>query len=227
MNYCLLCDDEIVVETSWLNIFLPSKHKKICTECEEKLLFIPEERCGICSRAYNDRVCKDCQRWKKHFNNKDPLTYNVSLFQYNDFFQETIANWKYRGDYIIIEAFSELFLKHFQKSFSNIDHPLIVSIPLSEERAKERGFNQASQLASFLPGEKCNLFLRISSEKQAKKSRTERIYGENPFKLIKKVNSPVILVDDIYTTGSTLRQAAALLKENNCPKVYSYTLIRG
>jgi len=49
----------------------------------------------------------------------------------------------------------------------------------------------------------------------------------NPFNLVKSLNNPVLLVDDIYTTGRTLRHAAQLLKEAGCQEVYALTLCRG
>lgn len=70
------------------------------------------------------------------------------------------------------------------------------------------------------------VFSRMFSEKQAKKSRFERIMMKNPFKQTEPFNKPVVLVDDIYTTGRTLRHAAQLLTENGCPEVYALTLCR-
>jgi len=95
------------------------------------------------------------------------------------------------------------------------------------ERLQERGFNQAEVLAAFLPIENRSLLTRIHSEKQSKMTRSERISTKNPFEIVGHINKKVILVDDIYTTGRTLRHAATLLKEHGCPQVYAYTLIRG
>src|SRR5690625_1097913 len=84
-----------------------------------------------------------------------------------------------------------------------------------------------SLFSACLPAENKDILTRIHSEKQSKKTRSERLSADNPFVAAKKVNKPVILVDDIYTTGTTLRHAATLLKEQGCPEVYAYTLIRG
>lgn len=224
---CFLCHEEIITNLTWETLFVKQNPKKICSTCEGKIMVIKGNRCFRCGRPIEQRLCYDCVRWEKYFNGKDPLKYNVSLLKYNDFLQEVVTLWKYRGDYVIIEAFKELFKERFKKAFAQIKKPLLVPIPLSKERAMERGFNQAEQLAEFLPGEVCNIFKRVSSEKQAKKSRRERIRAKNPFELTETVNRPVILIDDLYTTGSTLRHASKLLKENNCPAVFAYTLIRG
>ncbi|MFD1020297.1 ComF family protein [Thalassobacillus hwangdonensis] len=139
--------------------------------------------------------------------------------------QELIAKWKYRGDYMLVHAFEEMWKARTMAHFSQ-QECIYVPIPLSEERLQERGFNQAEALARFLPSPPRNLLSRAHSEKQSKKKRQERITSANPFSLNEKVSKPVVLVDDIYTTGITLRHAAKLLKENGCPKVYSLSLIR-
>lgn len=227
LNYCYVCHKKINFEITWSTFFLPKETKKMCYRCKRQIQKIPSLNCIRCSRPLaKNEICLDCQRWSRYLKN-DPLTFNVSLLKYNDFLQEIVSRWKYRGDYVIIEVFQQDFLHLFHKVFSKQKNPIIVPIPLSAQRIQERGFNQAEQLARWLPGRIVHAFSRITSEKQAKKSRFERIRRKNPFQLNKKINQPVILVDDLYTTGSTLRQAATLLKENSCPTVYSYTLIRG
>src|SRR5699024_6842131 len=142
--------------------------------------------------------------------------------------QEMIAKWKYRGDYILGEAFKNVYLDTFHQVFTCIgEDAIIVPIPLSKDRMLERGVNQVNVLADFLPLEQKDVMKRLLSEKQSKKTRRERLSIKNPFILTKNINKTVILVDDIYTTGTTLRHAGNLLRENGCPKVYSYTLIRG
>lgn len=160
--------------------------------------------------------------------NEDPLTRNVSIYTYNPLMREIIAKWKYRGDYMLIHMFRHIVRDTFLKQFTSIaKKALIVPIPLSHDRLLERGFNQAEALAHMLPGSQGNILMRTHSEKQSKKTRVERLSSQNPFAMKKKINKPVILVDDIYTTGMTLRHAAAILRKNGCPVVYAFTLIRG
>src|SRR5699024_2348874 len=116
--------------------------------------------------------------------------------------------------------FKESFKVAFKARFPN--ECVVVPIPLSNERMCSRAFNQADMLATFLPAEKEYVLTRTNTEKQSKKTRIERLTSTNPF----KIKKPVILVDDIYTTGTTLRHAAIILKSNGCPEVYAYTLIR-
>lgn len=224
---CLWCDEEIIVDIHWRNLFFLDRPKQICSLCESQLELIANPRCQTCSRSSSESICSDCHWWKKHLEH-DPLAFNHSIYKYNDKMQEIITQWKYRGDYALVHMFKDVFYDTFLNRFADEQkEALIVPIPLSEERLNERGFNQADALAQLLPHPKVNALFRKHSEKQSKKTRHERTSSQNSFIIRKKINKPVILVDDIYTTGTTLRHAATTLKAAGCPKVYSYTLIRG
>jgi len=142
--------------------------------------------------------------------------------------KEIITMWKYRGDYILGHIFQADMKQYFKQHYDTHNEQMIaVPIPLSNDRLYERGFNQAEMLADFLSVRIENVLTRTMNEKQAKKTRLERIMTVNPFNLVKSLNNPVLLVDDIYTTGRTLRHAAQLLKEAGCQEVYALTLCRG
>ncbi|WP_284139261.1 MULTISPECIES: phosphoribosyltransferase family protein [unclassified Virgibacillus] len=181
----------------------------------------------MCSRVSMEKLCSDCKRWQS-LTHPSSLQWNYSIYKYNYFMKELVAKWKYRGDYTLGVSFQSIFQEHFKVHFNHLRKSAIaVPIPLSHERLKERGFNQAQMLTEFLPIESCSPLERLHGEKQSKKTKKERITGGNPFKLKETIKKQVILVDDIYTTGATLHQAARLLIDSGCPAVYSYTLIRG
>ncbi len=226
---CLWCHQDIITEIDWTNVFSPPRRSVLCRKCRQALSPLEGQRCHRCSRASISSICSDCKWWTAYTQGCDPLTYNHSIFSYNGRMQEMIARWKYRGDYHLGYAFQQPFTQAFAKQFSFIKkkQAVVIPIPLSAERTIERGFNQADMLAHFLKAPKRNILTRLHTEKQSKKGRAERIFAKNPFKLLERVNKPVILIDDIYTTGTTLRHAAQLLVKHGCPEVYSYTLVRG
>ncbi|MFL6558042.1 MAG: ComF family protein, partial [Bacillus sp. (in: firmicutes)] len=139
--------------------------------------------------------------------------------------KETIAKFKFRGGYVLAKIFSD----RIKEKLSEIAPDLLVPIPLSEERQYERGFNQAAALLIESDFSPANLLTRIHSEKQSKKSRSERIHLPQVFQImdeIQIVGKQVVLIDDIYTTGSTLRHAAKLLKEAGAETIQSLTIAR-
>lgn len=228
---CTICLQMVNVEETW-QTFFNKERNNVCGECRRKSKRIYPPHCKVCGRKSAETMCFDCVRWKQMYDGNDQLDRNLSLFTYNEFMQELIYTWKYRGDYYIVEAFREQIQQAYvqlveEEDMGNEGNIVIAPVPLSEDRRRERGFNQAEQLANMLNKEITYLFRRVHSEKQAKKNRMERMTMTNPFTLIKNVTKQVILIDDLYTTGRTLRHAASLCKLNGCEKVYSLTLCRG
>lgn len=234
-DLCLLCFNPIANSTSWTTLLLGPEKTLLCDKCKVQLQPIQGNTCQICSRPLDKldaqfRIryhCLDCMNWEKSSRWKNVLEKNYSLYEYNEFMTEVIARFKYRGDYAVAKVFSVSVSEQIRK----IEHDLLIPIPLSEERLYERGFNQAESLiieAGFIP---TNLLTRTHSEKQSKKTRNERIHLAQVFQ-IAQTSQPVIqkrilLVDDVYTTGSTLRHAAEVLKGAGAKSIKSLTLVRG
>lgn len=234
-DLCLLCSSPIAPTINWESLLFGPNQKPICEKCYAQFSPIREPACKICNRSldklnpkfYQDGVCNDCIKWQQSSKWKNVLEKNTSLFEYNDFMAEVIARFKYRGDY----AMAKIFSQQLKQLLQNIDYDLLVPIPLSEERLYERGFNQADSLALEAGAEPINLLRRIHSEKQSKKSRYERIHLPQVFQLSEAAppfqNKHILLIDDVYTTGSTLRQAAVILQQAGAKTVQSLTLARG
>jgi competence protein ComFC len=219
---CLVCHETIEPQVTWENFWKVPEKEKLCSACSIQMDRIVKPGCPICFRNDYQGICSDCQKWK--VTHEGVLEKNVSVFRYNDFAKDVVARWKYRGDYVLVEAYKKELIKAFQKNYT-AEWPL-VSIPLSKERMKERGFNQSEAIIRLLARESINLLDREGTEKQSKKQRAARIHSYNPFQLRTSINEPVILVDDIYTTGTTLRHAASLLRQAGCPMVCAFTIFR-
>ncbi|UHA61565.1 ComF family protein [Metabacillus litoralis] len=143
--------------------------------------------------------------------------------------KELLATFKFRGDAALVEVFHNDFLACYKTNLVKEKIDFTIPIPLSPERLYERGFNQAKLLATFLPLAQIDILTRTHHEKQSKKSRQERLTASNMFSVedsSKIMNKKILLIDDIYTTGSTLRHAAKVLKDNGAASVSSLTLIR-
>ncbi|MGG3467872.1 ComF family protein [Neobacillus pocheonensis] len=232
-NRCLICHEPIRPSMGWRALISAEREQSTCTTCESKLEKIEGETCGMCNRPFkmldekfrHGDLCYDCKRWEEDPEWQGFLEKNNALFLYNDFLKEVLAKFKFRGDY----ALAKVFVGLFKEELAKMKPDLIVPIPLSEERLFERGFNQAKALIMESGLTPVDILSRIHSEKQSKKSRLERIHLPQVFKINPDMNlqgKSIILIDDIYTTGSTLRHAAKLLKSAGATSIQSLTVAR-
>lgn len=229
---CLYCGEGIILSISWGNLLSREEAILLCDQCSKQLVPIEGECCVRCSRPFEGvaeefrkgALCYDCVRWEEDKEWRGILERNVSLYEYNDFLKGVISRYKFRGDYVL----SEFLCKGLKKVIKEYD--LFVPVPLSNERLYERGFNQSEALilqAGLIP---TFVLKRTHTEKQSKKSREERIHLSNVFKITSEeeiVGKKVLLVDDIFTTGSTVLHAAKLLKRQGALSVSSFTVARG
>ncbi|WLR50603.1 ComF family protein [Bacillus tianshenii] len=226
---CLICEASIQEHIGWRSFIHKQQESVICEECQNKFQLIQGETCKGCGRplakldaAYHkEGLCFDCERW-----GDENFLRNQSVFEYNEFMKEVVGLWKFRGDYELIKVFSPSIKEAF-----NQNEVILVPIPLSEKRLYERGFNQAMAIAEQLGHPIENLLERTESEqKQSKKSREQRLHSKSPFILnqtsCQLADKHIILIDDIYTTGTTLRHAAKTLKPLHPHSIQSFTLAR-
>ncbi|MDT8858793.1 ComF family protein [Alkalihalobacillus sp. MEB130] len=233
MNRCLACHQMYFDQPGWLRIFMLGKSSNICQMCESKLISISGKRCVTCSRSLDGlrsyyvkgEQCLDCWRWEQ--SGVRGFEKNVSIYEYNSFLKEWLSTYKFRGDAIVATFFAEKLEMLYHTHFSGY---VPVALPLSSKRLQARGFNQSKLLMQNW-AEGADILHRREGEKQSKKNRKQRVsqITHSPFSL--KVGATVrnqnfVLIDDIYTTGTTVRQAASILTRNGARNVSSLTVAR-
>jgi len=191
---------------------------------------INHSSCPSCFRPQsNQDICSDCQSWGNDPKWNGALERNVSVYEYNDAMKDILSTFKFRGDAALASVFEKDFKSSYKANFKSIKLDATIPIPLSPERLYERGFNQAKLLADFLLLPQLDVLERTHHEKQSKKSRQERLTSSNVFSISDRSiieGKNILLIDDIYTTGTTLRHAAKRLKDSGAASIYSLTLIR-
>ncbi|TKH06870.1 ComF family protein [Peribacillus simplex] len=230
MNRCLVCNEGLKQALTWRSLLKQSGARAICGGCEGKLNRITGATCTMCSRELGGvhitgALCLDCSRWERDKEWCGYLTKNISLFHYNEYLKDIIAKYKYRGDY----ALAEVFVPFLKERLKDMEFDLVTVIPLSRERLRERGFNQVQALADLLGLHTVEILTRIHTEKQSKKSRQERMSLPQVFQVMQSdllERKSILIIDDIYTTGTTLRHAAKALIMSGAKDVSSITLAR-
>ncbi|WP_352438544.1 ComF family protein [Bacillus pumilus] len=225
---CLICEGHFVASFTWKSLLLLNDDR-LCIACKHHLEKIKRPICPACGRAQsNDQLCQDCSRWKERPDSTTVLVKNRSVYAYNDLMKDVLSRFKFRGDTALAELFKHDAQAVFKRSFS-MKEPVLIPIPLSKERQKERGFNQSVIIASLLGQPILQPLVKIHQSKQSKKKKNERLDQKGMFQIKQTdaiVQRDIILIDDIYTTGATIYDAARILKEAGAKSVSSFTLIR-
>lgn len=220
-----------------LNLIFPSK----CIFCHRIL----HEEQTICSFCYQTMI-EQVEAFKKirgipidtlELISTNPSEYLVYLTTYLQS-RPAIHRWKYQGNRGYARKFAQLMVQ--QVNFSHfVNESLFIPIPLSPNRLKQRGFNQAYDFARELSKlthiPVCNCLKRTHSTKAQSSiiSPTERYENmKNCMALVKNelktISSPIkslLLVDDVYTTGSTMREAIRVLKKEPLFKEVAVTFV--
>ncbi|MCY1690114.1 phosphoribosyltransferase family protein [Exiguobacterium sp. SL14] len=129
--------------------------------------------------------------------------------------------FKFLGDTALLEMFTDDLKK------VKIKQAVLVPIPLSIERLADRRFNQAEAIARQMRGKIVPYLSRVDGPAQSKASRQARLARSNPFCVSGDVKGKnIVLIDDVYTTYVTLRQAMIRLKEAGAKEISAVTLFR-
>ena len=195
----------------------------MCKTYIEGLLSLP--RCPLCGLPFMgktfEHLCPECSKSPPPFK----LFFSIP---YTEQTKGPILNLKYSGEREVLHL-----LEEFPPAIP--EHHIIVPVPLHKKRLKERGFNQAALIAlgvSRITGARvvfgaCERVKKTRPLSELSESeRREEIKGA--FRLKKNVfkGKKILIVDDIYTTGSTIRELAKLIKEGGAEEVLAYALFR-
>lgn len=175
----------------------------------------------------NIKRCRECMKHPHYFiKSVAPLSYEGDI-------KEIIYDFKYNGKHHLYKLFGQLMLECIVDN--DLEHlDILVPVPLYRDREKKRGFNQAALLSKYIAKElrletdDKNLIRKRQTQVQNKLNRDERIRNiSGVFDLKDKdkfKDKTILVIDDIYTTGSTVDEISKLLIKNEAKQVFVTTL---
>jgi len=220
---CIICEKEISSAESL----------RICSSCLKNIppssVSNKSDRCIICSRKLISEsvTCTRCREEDYNFEK------NISVWNYsNETVKTLIHNYKFKNypdaSFFLSGIFKEIYLSCFP-GFA------VVPVPCSRGRLKKFGWDHMDRISELLKRSSIPVFriLRKNSGREQKtlnsKQRHEAV--KNKF-ILKKNFSPdelksfpgILIIDDIFTTGSTVNQCTSVLKDAGIINIHILTL---
>lgn len=223
--------------SSLLDLIFPSRctfcdgicREPICPACKDAVKFVSPPFCTICgvpfkSDAISSHVCGDCIKEKRYF------SWARGVLIYDDASAKAIHRFKYKKDTTYSRALGSII-----SSYSKLkDFDMVVPVPLHIKRLKERGFNQSLFLARVV-GKRHRIIVDPFALKRTRwtepqvnlSGKERKLNVKGAFEVQKDVKGKrILLVDDVYTTGATVRECSKILKKSGAKDICVLTLAR-
>lgn len=207
--------------------------KGICESCREKIVYIQEPLCKKCGKPIQSQekeYCFDCQKRRVHYEQ------GRSLWLHEKPVSSSIYNFKYKNKRVYGEVYGRELAEQFGTLIRMWKIDVLIPVPIHRKRMRKRGYNQAEIIAREL-GNRMNIPVDTSVIIRERETMPQKELGQkNRRKNLKKAfrltgkrmrGKNILLIDDIYTTGSTIEAMAELLKKTKCEKIYFLTISIG
>ena len=206
--------------------------QKICLQCKDKPQYADGVTCLKCGKPMKDATaeyCADCVR-RKHAYDK-----GYALFRYRSI-SGSIYRFKYMGRQEYADYYADQVDKRMGKMLQNLHPDALIPVPMHVEKENKRGYNQAQVLALAIgkrlgiPVE-TNLICRVRNTVPMKK--LDEVQRRNNLKRAFKIARndvkllTIIVIDDIYTTGSTIDEISREFRRAGVKRIYFLSLAIG
>lgn len=201
----------------------------LCPDCRRQTISLKSFFCPKCQKLnQNGEFCHACRK------DSNLAGIIIAAHYQKGALKEAIHVYKYEGIWGELENYlAKLLIKRLTNHLPS-GKKVIIPIPLHYKKQMERGFNQAERLARII-SRKFNLPLETKAIKRIKetdsqanlkkKDRLKNIKGAFKIKSAKNIKGrTILLLDDVATTGTTLNEAARVLKKNGARRVWGVVI---
>jgi len=210
-----------------------SYDRLVCEVCAQKIHPVKEPLCKKCGKPLEREeaeYCGDCSR-RKHV-----YAQGRAALEYDALMRGSVSRYKYQNRREYADFYVQELIRNCGAAVKSWEPEALIPIPLHKSRQRKRGFNQAELVAKGL-GRNLGIPVYSGWLVRVKKTRPQKELNDserkqnlkNAFQLTRNDVrlKKVLLIDDIYTTGSTIDATAALLREYGVEKVYFLSICIG
>lgn len=200
--------------------------RHVCEHCDRLLPRVTPPHCQTCGHPFYGEV--SAERQCGHCDGLQPVfAGGTTAVLFQGAIREMVIELKYHGGLYVLEDM-ELLFRQAEHVLRNVRGAVLVPVPLHPRKRRERGYNQSELIASCLAravdGEaRVETLLQrvVDTTTQTAFDRKTRLTNlKNAFALVPDArivaDQPYILVDDVFTTGSTVNSCARVLKDAGC-----------
>jgi len=201
----------------------PVADSGLCPGCREDLPWITAG-CRSCGAPLSSgaRACAGC------IGDPPPFQRTHALWQYQDGIDDCLRAFKDRGDIAMGRLLTDLAVAALTRRGLSLPGPL-VPMPLHRDRYRQRGFNQSVLIGRWLGGPCLEDLVersRNTADQRGLDARQRRANLDRAFRLRRPPPRAVTLVDDVMTTGASLRALAQCLREGGAEHIRVLVLAR-
>ncbi len=220
---CVFCGKPLI----WLN------NTTICSACIELLEYIDENSCWHCSLplgkySMRQKKCDECKSRNHKF------TRVVAACKYNQLAKEIIHAYKFSNRKQFSSLISKIVYKKYLQEYSTLKFDYIIPVPLHKRKICERGYNQSALIAKYISDRTSFTYsdmilsrIRYTVSQSLLNSQDRETNLNGAFGVNKSLlNSTILLVDDVFTTGATISECAYTLKKYGARRVYAIVFAR-
>lgn len=223
--YCISCG----------SLIDKTREYALCDSCMEKFHWLGSKTCEKCGKildeTYRHQLCYDCRAFDHDFDR------GFTCVQYGLYERGVLMDYKYKGKSYIGRKLGDIL--YDRMALEDVEYDLIVPVPMHRKKQRQRGYNQAAVMALRFA---CRCGKTCASELLQRTRQTAPMKGLGAFERHENLRealavSPsnryeiegrrILLIDDIYTTGSTLDECSRVLRKAGAEKVYALTFACG
>lgn len=207
-----------------------------CPDCWSKIKWVSEPKCRICGQPFTveidsvNSVCAQCFAKLPNFDKA------VSVFVYDDFSKKIVLKFKHSDATFLAEILSKLMFRAAILEIESSD--LIIPVPIHFMKRLKRKYNQSELLAQkiseisevkYEPRVLKKIKQTAPQEGLSGSQRRKNVIGsfgiDDKYEYFLK-NKRILLIDDVFTTGSTVDECSKILKKHAAKEVFVLTLAR-